>query len=1587
MNSVSEEMLARHLVQTGVVTAEQIKQARHAQAIALDLNEKLSLAEALLQEGFISLEQSAALEQSALEQLSLSGRRAVNQLGNYKLLKKLGEGGMGAVYLAEDLAVQRKVAVKVLPKKHAENPEFLQRFKREAQATGKLNHPNIVMAYSVGEQDGQHFFAMEYCEGKPLDSILKKERLLEPLEATRIVLQVARGLQHAHEHGFVHRDIKPGNIILTKDGTAKILDLGLSKDTSDVEQSFNTQTGAILGTPHYISPEQAKGERSVDNRADIYSLGATLYHLVTGEPPFHGTNVMSILNAHATQPAPDARLLRPEIPAGVAQVIQKMLAKEPDERYASCDELAYDLELVRRGELPKHVAFMTHVRTFAAPLKHQSAQRPLIPGARQREPKKSLLTFSVVVGGSAILVLGAVLYFWGPGKNTVLKADAELPASPNPPLAPIIKSPDKLPDLDVKKPQVTPQVAVQKPYEQKQEPSGPKYELRQDWTPIFDGTSLDFMDPEGMGAWKIKDGILQGVASPGKLLQIKSKYDLADGEIRFRFEVPNTLAYFVFCVRANTDQQFALELNRKDAYALAGKAHDLTFTCVGDTVTACLDGKSVEVKKQWSQRPSVQGRFKVCTMSHYDGVLKILWIDYRSVPTTEVSKNPPGQWRPLFDGTTLKFLHEDDRKYWKIENGVMVPVPGEFSRGTTKLQFHNGQLRIRFQVSSRDSFDIRVRRSPEGVAFTQEHFQRSNAKINEINELIFTCVDDRSAATLNGKPVPIDFSGKGLYGPARFFCRQSLKIHSVEFRELDPANPPDIKPYISEDHDTHYLSNMQEMQASVGFGKFGKEGDLGYENGRVRVKGKEVLHALSAHAPSAIHYNLNKAFTSFKTAVAMNDTAGTAHAPALFKVLGDEKMLWESKPLQKSGDSQEVDLDVSGVSILTLVIGTSDIGKAHTVWVDPYLKKGPRSTHLSPGKPVVWIEDALPAGAIELQGKPNVPFNWTNNNPKPFSGERAWECRDTTGESQSIFEKASNPLNVEVGDRFFVYAYLDPKAPPTEIMLKFRDDAAAHAEAWRHRAYWGEDKLNIGTANTSERRCLGLLPKVGEWVLLEVPASSVGFEGRRLTGVCFAVVDGRVWFDHFGKLSDVQALTPSSIVNHKYDAAIAFGNTLDEAFAALKRRDAQKFHEILMNASKDHKLLSYKAAIEDEIAIAKYMEVVLLAAGDAVTLLADKRAFTFKKTDGKELQTGVGTKNIVVGIKDGLINISQDLGSGASATIKWKLSELSPACLFALARIKLGTGSNAHLQFSGATLQLLRTGELDVPIKEVADGLELARQDATLNDPVARVERRLRFYESEMGATNGMKDLLAAIGDNKWEESKRLIKMLNEKFQDTIIVARQQEALKKLGKKVDEQRRAEFENESRLIERADLKKRAGTMADRTQQAKLLLDAAVIALKLNDATNGVKELDEIAAEYGTLEWGNIGVRACVEKGDYLASLGKWQEAEKAYEIAWTKYKGSWSTPGCDAALKVVKHYEDTGDLEKAISFREIVIDLGGVNNDRAAESCLWLADYYHAKQDDLKAMIYLRRITERFKTCNQKYKTEANEKLKSWTKKP
>lgn len=270
-------------------------------------------------------------------------------LGKYVVLEKIGAGGMGQVFKARHRVMERLVAVKVLPPAMTKDQAAISRFHREVQAAAKLNHPNIVTAFDADQADGVHFLVMEFIEGKDLSALVKKNGPFAVDQAVNFILQAARGLEAAHKNGIVHRDIKPANLLLHSEGTVKILDMGLARMNGDAAQAELTSTGAVMGTVDYMAPEQALNTKTADARADIYSLGCSLYYLLTAKATYDGDTLMAKLLAHRDQPIPSLRSVRAEVPKQIESVFRKMVAKDINARYQTMTEVISSLESCRSG--------------------------------------------------------------------------------------------------------------------------------------------------------------------------------------------------------------------------------------------------------------------------------------------------------------------------------------------------------------------------------------------------------------------------------------------------------------------------------------------------------------------------------------------------------------------------------------------------------------------------------------------------------------------------------------------------------------------------------------------------------------------------------------------------------------------------------------------------------------------------------------------------------------------------------------------------------------------------------------------------------------------------------------------------------------------------------------------------------------------------------------------------------------------------------------------------------------------------------------------------------------------------------------
>ena len=369
-------------VEMGFATPEQIAEA---------LERQRGLAESGTQRltGEILIEIGALTPQHVADVLQIQRDRRgakVRSVGPYRIIEKVGAGGMGAVYSARHAQTGKLVALKTLPQRLASDARYLARFYQEAEMASELDHENIVKGLGGGREGDLHYFAMEFVDGENIqDMIARVERFPEDT-ALNIILPVARALEHADGHGLVHQDVKPENIIMDPKGVVKLLDLGLARRSDDLTKS-------TLGTPLYVSPEHVAGDRPLDIRSDIYSLGVTLYHMLTGSPPFVGTDERDTMTRHVEDELPWPQDVVPELSEWICQVLARMLAKSPDDRYAGPVELISDLEALLERRPPRYALQKPGGKTSDSTVrrperKKASGERKARrkPGAREGSP-------------------------------------------------------------------------------------------------------------------------------------------------------------------------------------------------------------------------------------------------------------------------------------------------------------------------------------------------------------------------------------------------------------------------------------------------------------------------------------------------------------------------------------------------------------------------------------------------------------------------------------------------------------------------------------------------------------------------------------------------------------------------------------------------------------------------------------------------------------------------------------------------------------------------------------------------------------------------------------------------------------------------------------------------------------------------------------------------------------------------------------------------------------------------------------------------------------------------------------------------
>jgi serine/threonine-protein kinase len=341
-----------------------------------------------------------------------------------RIIAKLGTGGMGSVWLAEHFGLGRKVAVKILPPEMGRDPEYVARFMREATTAGRMEHPNIVQIHDVGYAEGRHFIVMQYVDGESLATVVENLGAMDPRDAAKIAAGMLRGLQHAHDEGVVHRDVKPDNVLIAKGDEPKLLDFGLAIETETALQI--TKDGMVVGTPYYLAPEQARGQKATP-LCDVYAAGVTLYYLLTGKRPFVGATALAVLNKHIHEPPVPPMKHRPAIPKPLNDIVLKMMAKKPAERYQSAAAAADDLEAFLKGKQIQ----------VKVPVHIQLPFGLALPPALAALSKNQLIAVAASAGGLFLLLIVLLIAAFTGGKPkpgpSASSSTPENPTKPPPP--------------------------------------------------------------------------------------------------------------------------------------------------------------------------------------------------------------------------------------------------------------------------------------------------------------------------------------------------------------------------------------------------------------------------------------------------------------------------------------------------------------------------------------------------------------------------------------------------------------------------------------------------------------------------------------------------------------------------------------------------------------------------------------------------------------------------------------------------------------------------------------------------------------------------------------------------------------------------------------------------------------------------------------------------------------------------------------------------------------------------------------------------------------------------------------------------
>ncbi len=399
-----DRQFAELAVQNKFTTKQDINRALAMFTVKREDDPELKLMRFLVDEKILDTDQARALF-LATERYIKDKKNEQHRVGGYQIIGKLGEGGLGVVYRAVQLSMGREVALKLLHPRWNFDEEFKRRFLLEARLLGKLNHENLVQVFDVGKDKGRLYFSMELVQGRTIDDVINKEGPLSIDFAVDTIYQITRALDYLWQYKIVHRDIKPGNIMIDSKGKAKLMDFGFVKPKTE---TITTEPGMVLGTPDYISPEQAQGKTDIDIRSDIYSLGATFWHMLTGSAPFDGSG-STVMRAHLVKGIPSPKKINPDIPDELCAIVEKMTARNIEDRYQAPEEIMNDLSLFRtnknleKEKLPKGSSVI--VRALKTSREKDRTQTETIEKLEEEVNKLRGYMLYFLIGGAALLAL------------------------------------------------------------------------------------------------------------------------------------------------------------------------------------------------------------------------------------------------------------------------------------------------------------------------------------------------------------------------------------------------------------------------------------------------------------------------------------------------------------------------------------------------------------------------------------------------------------------------------------------------------------------------------------------------------------------------------------------------------------------------------------------------------------------------------------------------------------------------------------------------------------------------------------------------------------------------------------------------------------------------------------------------------------------------------------------------------------------------------------------------------------------------------------------------------------------------------